>query len=213
MNQKAKNPHLRHSGKKPVCDITKQVSTSSFTLLIVCIAAPLICQFSLCGNIQSLESHTRTRFPFTGLQIALAQPTKTLCNSKESWLRVFTLINLKDRDHTSGQKTSNFSKLCRCVTPILLFISNLIVNWQVHTDFRLDFSGTWMLSRNRPYPQWWYSVTESGIELFYSIEELSRPQTSTTLHTQTQRCLFSDLWDVTVQRSKEKGRHSTNPES
>lgn len=180
MNQKAKNPHLRHSGKKTVCNTMKQVSTFSFTLLIVYIAAPLICQFSLCGNIQSLESHTKTRFPFTRLQIALAQPTKTPCNSKESWLRIFTLINFKDRDHMSGQKTSSFSKLCRCVTPILLFISNLIANWQVHTDFRLDFNGTWMPSWNRPYPQWWYSVTKSGLELFYSAGELSRPQTFMT---------------------------------
>lgn len=135
---------------KTVYDITKQVSTFSFTLLIVCIVAPLICHLS-CGNTWSPESHTKTRFSFTGLQIALAQPIKTPWNSKESWLRIFTLINLKDRDHMSGQKMSSFAKLCRCVTPILLLISNLFVNWQVHTDFKLDFNGTWM-PRNRPYP-------------------------------------------------------------
>lgn len=169
------------------------MSTFSFTLLTVCIAAPLICQFSLSGNIQSLESHIKTRFPLTGLQIVLAQPTKTPRNSKGSWLRVFTLINLKDRDPMSGQKTSSFSKLCRCVTPILLFISNLIVSWQVHRDFRLDFNGTWVPSRNRPYPQWWYSVTESGIGPFYSTGEQSRPQAFRIAYPNTEVSVFWSL--------------------
>lgn len=169
------------------------MSTFSFTPLTVCIAAPLICQFSLCGNIQALKSRTKTRFPLTGLQIALAQPTKTPCNSKKSWLRVFTLINLKDRDHKSGQKTSSFAKLCRCVTPILLFISNLIVSWQVRRDFRLDFTGTWIPSSNRAHSQWWYSVTESGIELFYSTGELSRPQAFTIAYPNTEVSVFWSL--------------------
>lgn len=132
------------------------------------------------------------------------QPTKTPRNSKERWLRVLMSINLMDRDHMNLAVLS-----CADMSPLLLFVSNLIVSWWVHSYFKLGFNGNWMPRRNRSYPQRWCNATESGIEPFYSTWELSTTQTFRTSHKQIQKCLFSDLRDARARRSKnEEHSHS-----